>query len=171
MADVNYFVLYANGEVSAIHIGEADEDQIFETLMSIFRTKAGPMYDNYLCTTMSIFSAEDVAMVANSVDATDVVRNFHKDLNGFGFELFACWHEHSKALYQLGVYDKNRFLSGKDFDYIYGPVVLRAQLLQEEAAVEVPVSDALYVAEKNRESEARYGRFLFQQAILVRGST
>lgn len=129
MADVNYFVLYANGEVASIHIGEADDDQIFETLMNIFRTKAGPIYDNYQCTTMSIFSAEDVAMVANSDDATDVVRNFQKDLNGFGFELFACWHEHSKALCQLGVYDKNRVLSRKEFDNIYGPVVLRAQLL------------------------------------------
>lgn len=141
MADVNYFVFRANGEFGAIHIGDADDDEIFKQLMKVFKTDAGPIYDNYQCTTLSTFSADDVSMVA---DCT-LVRNFQKELKGFGFELFACWHEHSKALYQLGVYEKNRYLPG---DGVYGPVVLRAQLLKEEIAVEVPVSTALFVAEK-----------------------
>lgn len=142
MADVNYFIFYANGEFGAIHIGKADDDEIFETLVKVFKTNAGPIYDNYQCATMRTFSADDVMIVADS--GGDIVRNFQKELKGFGFELFACWHEHSKALAQLGVYEKNRYLSGND---IYGPVVLRAQLLRNDIAVEVPVSTALYVAE------------------------
>lgn len=141
MADVNYFVLHANGDVGAIHIGEADDDEIFEILLKVFKT-GSPCLDNYECSTMCTFSADDVSLVADSDSANVVVRNFREKLAGFGFELFACWHIHGKALHQLGVYEKNRFLSGHD---IYGPIVIRAQLLRNDIAVEVPVSTALYV--------------------------
>lgn len=144
MSDLNYFVLHANGDFGAIPIGEADDDEIFKILLKVFKTNSGPFFDNYRCSTMRTFSADDVSMVADSV----VAREFKKELAGFGFELFGCWHVYSKALFQRGVYEKNRYLSGGRFGKIYGPLVVRAQVLRNDIAVEVPVSTALYVAEK-----------------------
>lgn len=147
MSELNYFVLHANGDFGALHIGEADDDEIFEMLLKVFKTNSGPFFDNYECSTMCTFSADDVSIVADSDGATDIVMDFQKELGGFGFELFGCWHMYGKALFQLGVYEKNSYLSGGEFDNIYGPLVVRAQVLRDDIAVEVPVSTALYVAE------------------------
>lgn len=146
MADLNYLVLYSNGEVGAIHIGDVDDEELFSKLIAIFKTSAGPICDNYVCRTMSTCSAHDISLLQKSGVRDDVVADFSSKLNGHGFEIFACWHQYGKALYQAGVYEKNEFLSGFD---VYGPLVIRAQVDQDETdPVEVPASTALYLAEK-----------------------
>ena len=110
--------------------------------MEVFTTKRGYFYDNYDSQTISSFTSDDVALV---VEENDTTRKFGASLNGNGFELFACWHEHGRQLYEEGVYKENHFLDESGI-IVYGPIVLRAQIIQD-TAVEVPASNALYVAE------------------------
>lgn len=146
MDELNYMVLYTDGAVGAMHIGDADDDEIFEKLIAVFKTELGDKFDNYETHTMSTYTADDVAMVINSADSDDALKEFASSLNGNGFEIFACWHEHGAVLHEAGFYGENHFLSGKGRKRIYGPVILRAQILQD-GAVEVPVSSATVVAE------------------------
>ena len=142
---MDYLVLYSDGGFGVLAIGDdADDHKIFKKLMEVFTTERGYFYDNYESQTISIFTSDDVALV---VEENDTTRKFGESLKGHGFELFACWHDHGRQLYEEGVYKENHFLDESGLT-VYGPIVLRAQIIQDPAtAVEVPASHALYVAE------------------------
>lgn len=146
MDELNYMMLYADGAVGAIHIGDADEDEIFLTMLSVFHTSLGGFFDNYKTRTMSAFTANDVSMVVNSNDSDDGVKKFVSELNGKGFKLSACWHENDLVFQREGAQSENRFFLGKGCERIFGPVIVRAQIDQDNA-VEVPASTAMVVAE------------------------
>lgn len=148
MAELNYMMLYADGGVGAIHIGDADEDEIFLTMLSVFNTSLGGFFDNYKTRTMSAFSASDVSIVVNSNDSDDGVKQFVSALDGKGFKLSACWHENDLVFQREGPQSENRFFYGKGCDRIFGPVIVRAQIDQDDAVkVQVPASTAMLVAE------------------------
>ncbi|CAN0246553.1 unnamed protein product [Ectocarpus sp. 6 AP-2014] len=153
MDEINYLVLYADGGFGVMPIGDADDDEIFRKLMKVFATDRGYFYDNYQTDTLCVCSAQDVSALVELDGANDTLKAFASSLQGHGFELFICWHEHSRELHDSGVYKNcNMFFEENSRrEKMFGPVVLRAQVYQDDAAaaaVEVSASVALYVAEK-----------------------
>jgi len=152
MDELSYLVLYADGGFGVMHIGDADDDEIFRKLMKVFATDRGYFYDIYQTDTVCVCSAQDVSALVKLDGTDDTLKAFASSLQGHGFELFICWHEHSRELYESGVYkDSNIFFENCRREKMFGPVVLRAQMHQDDAAapaVEVPALVALYVAEQ-----------------------
>lgn len=146
MDDLNYMVLFPDGKVDVLHIGDADEDEIFLTMLSVFKTPLGGFFDSYKTRTMSAFTANDVSMIVNSDDSDDGVKKFFSALNGKGFELSACWHKNDLVHHRSGFYEENRFFHGKGYERMFGPVIIRARIDQDNT-VEVPASTAVVVAE------------------------
>lgn len=146
MDELNYMALYPDGKVDVIHIGDADDDEIFLTMLSVFKTPLGGFFDNYTTSVISTFTANDVFVIVNSDHSDDAVKEFVSSLNGNGFEISACWHENDLVHHRGGLYEENRFVYGRGLKRIYGPVVLRARIQQDDK-VEVPASTAMVVAE------------------------
>lgn len=145
MKELNYIVLYPDGKEDVLHIGDADDDEIFLTMLSVFETPLGGFFDNYRTRTLYTFTANDVSIIANADDSGDGVKEFVSALHGKGFEIYTCWHENHVVFQREGVHGENRFLCGENRERIFGPVVIRSRVDQEDA-VEVPASNAMAVA-------------------------
>ena len=160
---VNHVVIEADGRVRVLDI----QDEGLQSVRDVFVTDENRDAD-YISKRLCTLSASDVAFAATSESASASTKAFVASLGGDGLELFMCVHEKGELLHASGVYQENRFLVERGCGKVYGPVVLRAQLLGSSRSsptddpVQVRASNAFDVAEvfikaKGRSVDSMFG--------------